>query len=111
VWHMGWVRCIGLKLNGRTLDDVNEVGDPVIDDTFLILFNPHHEPIRFYLPAPRPGTDWELVLDTRNAFVGRATRLKARKYYRLIDRSLALLREVPVSAPPEPSAVATETDL
>ena len=110
-WHKGWVRCIGLKLNGRTLDDVNEVGDPILDDTFLILFNPHHEPIRFYLPAPRPGTDWELVLDTRNAFVGRPARLKARKYYQLIDRSLALLREVPVSAPPEPSAVATKTDL
>ncbi len=107
-WHKGWVRCIGLRLNGRTLDDVNEVGDPIIDDTFLILFNPHHEPIRFYLPASRPGTEWELTLDTRSAFVQRPTRLKARKYYRLIDRSLALLREVPVLTGRPASAAETE---
>ena len=26
-WNQGWVRCIGLQLNGRTLDDVNGVGE------------------------------------------------------------------------------------
>ncbi len=40
-WSAGWVRCIGLRLNGRTLDDVNGVGEPIRDDTFLILLNPH----------------------------------------------------------------------
>ena len=53
-WNAGWVRCIGLQLNGRTLDDVNGVGEPIRDETFLILFNPHHEPIQFYMP-PRRG--------------------------------------------------------
>ena len=36
-WNAGWVRCIGLQLNGRTLDDVNGVGEPIRDETFLIL--------------------------------------------------------------------------
>ena len=62
-WNAGWVRCIGLQLNGRTLDDVNGVGEPIRDDTFLILFNPHHEPIQFYMP-PQEGTAWELLLDS-----------------------------------------------
>src|SRR5215469_5883536 len=49
-WNAGWVRCIGFKLSGRTLEDVNGVGEPIRDETFMILFNPHHEPIKFYMP-------------------------------------------------------------
>jgi isoamylase len=89
-WHSGWVRCIGLLLNGRTLDDVNGLGEPIRDDTFLILFNPHHEPVRFTLPPPRPGMEWHLHLDTREAQSARARRL-----YLMMERSLALFREVP----------------
>src|SRR2546430_14307684 len=57
------VRCIGLQLNGRTLDDVNGVGEPIRDETFMILLNPHHEPIKFYMP-PKEGTAWEVILDS-----------------------------------------------
>jgi isoamylase len=92
-WHAGWVRCIGLLLNGQTLDDVNAVGEPIVDDTFLILFNPHHEPIRFVLPPPRQGVAWDLCFDTSRGAArtaGGATR--ARRFYRLTDRSLALFR-------------------
>jgi isoamylase len=88
-WHAGWVRCIGLVLNGQTLDDVNAVGEPILDDTFLILFNPHHEPIRFVLPRPKHGVAWDLCFDTSRK-KGLTTR--ARRFYRLTERSLALFR-------------------
>jgi isoamylase len=88
-WHAGWVRCIGLVLNGQTLDDVNAVGERILDDTFLILFNPHHEPIRFVLPRPRHGVAWDLCFDTSRKKGGTT---RARRFYRLMDRSLALLR-------------------
>ena len=91
-WHAGWIRCFGLWLNGRTLDEVNAIGEPIQDDTFLVLFNSHHAPMRFTLPQPRPGTSWELCLDTRTAAPGKR-RLPARKYYQLIDRSMAILQE------------------
>jgi glycogen operon protein len=61
-WDAGWVRCIGLQLNGRTLDDVNGVGEPIRDETYMILFNPHHEPMKFYMPR-REGTAWQVLLD------------------------------------------------
>jgi isoamylase len=61
-WDAGWVRCIGLQLNGRTLDDVNGVGEPIRDETYMILFNPHHEPMKFYMPR-RDGTAWQVLLD------------------------------------------------
>jgi glycogen operon protein len=61
-WNSGWVRCIGLQLNGRTLDDVNGVGEPIRDETFMFLLNPHHEPIKFFMPR-RDGTAWRVLLD------------------------------------------------
>ena len=65
-WGLGWVRCLGLILNGETLGDVDESGEPITDDTFLIMLNCHHEPIQFFLPKP-PGADrWEVVIDTNN---------------------------------------------
>jgi glycogen operon protein len=92
-WHAGWVRCIGLELNGRTLDDVNGVGEPIRDDTFLILLNPHTEPIRFFMP-PRPGTAWELVLDSALAESTDGKIVPAGEPFDLIPRSTALLREM-----------------
>jgi isoamylase len=101
-WHAGWVRCIGMLLNGRTLDDLNALGEPIHDATFLILLNPHHEPIRFRLPNSHAGTGWALCIDTR----AKSARSMApvnisvrRKFYQLIPRSLAVLSEVPLPVP------------
>jgi len=92
-WNAGWVRCIGVRLNGRTLDDVNGVGEPIQDETYMILFNPHTEPIRFFMPR-RPGTAWELEVDT--AFPDKEDRpvIPSGEYYELIPRSTAVLREL-----------------
>ncbi|HSU69092.1 MAG TPA: hypothetical protein VLJ39_19570, partial [Tepidisphaeraceae bacterium] len=92
-WHAGWVRCIGFQLNGRTLDDVNQVGEPIRDETFLVLFNPHHEPIKFFMP-PRAGTAWELLMDSKLPTNGVHTVIAAGEPYELIPRSTALLREL-----------------
>ena len=99
-WHAGWVRCFGLWLNGRTLDEVNAVGEPIHDDTFLILFNPHHESVRFTLPHVRPDTAWQLCLDTRTAFAPKR-RTQIRKFYQLVDRSMAVLQELPLEPNPD----------
>jgi glycogen operon protein len=90
-WSAGWVRCIGLELNGRTLDDVNGIGEPIRDDTFLLLLNPHHEPIRFHMPR-RKGTAWELCMDT--AGETEKVVVPADEAYELTARSMALLREL-----------------
>jgi isoamylase len=98
-WHAGWVRCIGLVLNGRTLDDMNAIGEPVRDDTFLVLLNPHHEPVRFTLPHSRAGMGWELCLDTRYQGVPKPRSVSSRRSYQMIPRSFALFREVSIGAP------------
>jgi isoamylase len=97
-WHAGWICCIGMLLNGRTLDDLNALGEPLVDDTFLILLNPHHEPIRFSLPPPRAGMVWELVLDTRSFLPAKTRKDRIARSYQLVDRSMVVFVEAPQAA-------------
>jgi glycogen operon protein len=101
-WHAGWVRCVGMLFNGRTLDDVNAVGEPIHDDTFLILCNPHHESIQFSLPPLKPGKSWNVWVDTRQPVV--EVNRKGRKFYKVMQRSLVLLVECPQVGRCEPGA-------
>jgi len=92
-WNAGWVRCIGMRLNGRTLEDVNGVGEPIRDDSFLMLFNPHHEPIQFYMPKFE-GIAWQVLLDSNAADCKDRPPIGAGEPYELIARSSAVLREL-----------------
>jgi glycogen operon protein len=92
-WKAGWVRCIGLMLNGRTLDDVDGLGQPLQDDTFLMLLNPHHEKIDFYMPKGHEGTHWELCFDTKEG--SSPQEIEKGQPYELRDRSFACFREKP----------------
>lgn len=89
-WH---ARCLGVQLAGDAIAEVDTRGTRIVDDTLLILLNAHYAPLSFKLPAHRPGVQWELVLDTREA-TGRRERTLARGNgsYELESRSLALFR-------------------
>ena len=65
-WTNGFTRCLGLRLAGDAIEEVDKAGNPIRDDTFLLLLNAHHEPIEFVLPAHRARLRWNLVLDTRD---------------------------------------------
>ena len=36
----------------------------IVDDSFLLLINAHHEPVTFTLPPESYGRGWEIVVDT-----------------------------------------------
>jgi isoamylase len=65
-WNAGWTRSMGVMLNGKTLGVMNEDGEPVEDDSFLILINAHHEGVEFTLPKPPNGNPWKFVMNTEN---------------------------------------------
>jgi glycogen operon protein len=92
-WNAGWIRCIGLQLNGRTLDDVNGVGEVIRDETFLILLNPHTEPIQFYMPR-NGGTAWQVVISSGDDGQVEHPPIGPGEPFELIPRSTALLREL-----------------
>jgi glycogen operon protein len=92
-WTLPHIRCIGLQLAGEAIDEVDERGNRLIDDTLLILLNAHHEPLPFVLPAHRPKVRWALLLDTCEAMGQRRRRpVRGGEPFALEARSLALLR-------------------
>ena len=54
----------GLRLCGLAMDDVNDRGESITDETLLVLLNPHPTAVDFALPEAHPGLRWELVVDT-----------------------------------------------
>ena len=92
-WGNPFARCLGLRLAGDAIDEVDERGNHIIDDTLLMLLNAHHEPIPFVIPAHRARVRWELLLDTQDPTGIRQQRpLRGGETYALEARSLALLR-------------------
>jgi len=65
-WASPFVRCLGMLLSGDTMDVLNFEGEPIRDDTFLLLINAHYEPIPFVLPG-QEHIEWQLILDTMEA--------------------------------------------
>ncbi len=94
-WGEDWVRVIGLGLGGDVLPEVDPLGQPVTDDTFLLLLNGHHEDVPFTLPSCFGAERWEPVLDTSQdePFAIREP-IATGTAYELCARSLVLLRRV-----------------
>ncbi len=65
-WNAGWKRSLAYMLNGKTLGVTDEEGNPVNDDSFLIMVNAAPEGVEFTLPWPPSGSKWRQILDTQN---------------------------------------------
>jgi glycogen operon protein len=62
-WEAGFVRTVGLFLNGEAIATRDRRGQPEVDESFLLLFNSHHEDIEWTLPKMW-GDSWDVVVDT-----------------------------------------------
>lgn len=92
-WNTWFARGLGIRLAGDSIEEVDERGNRIADDTLLILLNAHYEPLSFTLPAHRRGVRWERVLDTYEA-VSKSGRVLVRggRPYEMEARSVALFR-------------------
>ena len=64
-WQKPENNAIGLLLAGDALDWRDDAGEPVIDDSFLLLLNGSRVAVDFVLPPLEWGTRWSLRIDTR----------------------------------------------
>jgi CheY-like chemotaxis protein len=104
-WTNAHTRCLGLRLSGDAIDELDAQGLPIVDDTLLLLLNAHHEPAAFVLPASRPRVYWQPLLDTRAPDGRPATHARrGGAIYDLAGRSLALLTLRPYSGAARPGA-------
>jgi isoamylase len=63
-WEADFGRCVGLFLNGDGIRERDARGGQITDDSFLLCFNAHHEPVEFTLPPPEYGASWRAVIAT-----------------------------------------------
>ncbi|HEX9272608.1 MAG TPA: glycogen debranching protein GlgX [Candidatus Binatia bacterium] len=92
-WNNGFARCLGLRLAGDAIEEVDARGNRILDDTLLILLNAHHEPVNFVLPAHRRKLRWQVAFDTKEENIRRRQRLiRGGNEYPLEARSMVLLR-------------------
>jgi glycogen operon protein len=90
-WDRDFVRCLGVRLAGDAMDEVDDRGERMIGDTMLFLLNAHHENMDFRVPRLPVGKFWELLIDTME---DRPARRTTRGGYRhdLGSRSMAIFR-------------------
>ncbi len=63
-WKTGYAKALGVFLNGDAISEPDPRGEPVRDDSFLLLFSADSQPCRFTLPGPKFGGSWAVVLDS-----------------------------------------------
>jgi len=92
-WPQSTLRSFGLRLCGQAMDEVDERGAAITDDTLLVLLNAQPDPVSFVLPDAHPGTAWEVLVDTAvPAEPSEAGPCPVGAGVSLVGRSLQLLR-------------------
>jgi glycogen operon protein len=93
-WQVG-EHVLGMFLNGEEIPTPGPRGEDIEDDSFLLLFNGHHEDRTFMLPRRRFGARWTLELSSADpAAEPGSTTCGARTELEVVAYSIAILRRV-----------------
>ena len=92
-WNRSFIRCLGVVLVGFAEDVRDYYGKPIHDDTFMLLFNAHHEPVKFLVPGRRKVI-WERVIDTEDeaGFLAKPTAHHSGEEVELVPRSVSVFK-------------------
>ena len=94
-WERHDAHVLGVFLNGAGIQERTERGEPLVDDSFLLLFNAFHEDVEFQLPNATYGRRWVVEMTTAD----REERQRGREQeasgpVAVMSRSLLLLKRV-----------------
>ena len=89
-WQQGFARAVMVFLNGKAIAEPDERGEPVVDDSFLVLYNAAPEGVEFTLPPAEFGSVWTCVVDT-DSTMAPGTELKASSTVTITGRSTLVL--------------------
>ena len=90
-WESGFAKSMGVYLNGDEIHSTDSLGARIVDDSFLVVFNAHHENEGFTLPPEGFGPAWVKVIDTADS-LSEGDQFKAGEVFEVTGRSLVLLR-------------------
>lgn len=90
-WGASNSQSIGVYLNGRGIHSRGPKGELILDDSFYILFNGHHEPLTFKLPNEKYGKTWMKMIDTNENKIGDLSeQVPAEDQVKIAERSIAV---------------------
>jgi glycogen operon protein len=96
-WKREDSHVLGVFLNGEELQEATVEGDEVVDESFLLLFNAHHEDVEFTLPVASFGARWYCELSTAEPMLESGARdYGAREKLEVRSRSVYVLRRPPL---------------
>jgi glycogen operon protein len=92
-WADGEASAITVFLNGEAIDEPNRRGQPVHDESFLLVFNAEGDDRVFALPPWDYGSRWLKVLDTNDPLLDpdTGTPIKSGETFRVASRSIQVL--------------------
>jgi isoamylase len=94
-WSRGDAFTLGAFLNGGEIPTLAADGEPIADESFIVLFNAWRDPVTFVLPPTRFGRRWAHELCTGEPELPpNGTTLPARAQVALRGRALRVLRRV-----------------
>ncbi|MDY7089352.1 MAG: glycogen debranching enzyme, partial [Actinomycetota bacterium] len=91
-WAPGAARTLAVFLNGNGIYEADALGERIVDDSFLLLFNAAPEDVEFTLPDQAYGNAWEVALDTADPLLAKAGTVKAQEAIRLPPHAMLVLR-------------------
>jgi glycogen operon protein len=93
-WDSGFAKSLGVFLNGKAIRSPDSRGEPVVDDSFLLLFNAHDQPVEFTAPPEEFGESWLIEIDTAMPIEDEERTVKPGAVLAVEGRSLAVLRRL-----------------
>jgi isoamylase len=91
-WETG-KRTLAVFLNGDALAEPGSRGEPITDDSFLMLLNASPDDVEFTLPGGPYAESWQLVLDTADIFADEDDKpLPGESLVEVSGRSVVLMR-------------------
>ncbi|MDP9432177.1 MAG: glycogen debranching protein GlgX [Actinomycetota bacterium] len=91
-WNAGFAKTFAVFLNGHGIPDPDARGQRLVDDSFLMIFNAHHDDLPFTMPPQEFGEGWHVVIDTAAPLVSPEETLKPLEELTVDARSLLLLK-------------------
>ncbi|GAT10980.1 glycogen debranching protein GlgX [Mycolicibacterium novocastrense] len=94
-WETGYAKSIAVYLNGNGIPDRDVRGQRIVDDSFVLCFNAHYEPIDFVVPERKFGDSWIPVIDTSADDEDEPTPVDAGQKVEVAARSMLVLQAAP----------------
>ena len=89
-WRVSFARALAIFLSGDGLRARDTRGRSIVDDSFYLILNGHHETLDFTIPKSLDEIEWKVVVDTNHPTT-KGTRYHAGDQIEMGGRSVMLL--------------------